>query len=415
MAEYMILHLQLLTRSDRFANLIQWSGFLVLIIAVSDSARLLGASRRGQLSAGLFTATLPMAILQSSSTQNDLITSLFCILFANYLVRLLQTRSWTAVILAGYSLGLSLLTKGTAYLFCAAIGLAFSLAFMVAKEIQLKSRLVFQLGLVVLVGLTLNIGFYARNQSLYSNPLSTETNRVVVDNISARGLCANLLRNGSMHLAVPNPSRNQQLTGLISTHLGNLVSDPGTTYAGSDFEIRYLINEDESGNLLHFLIIFLALVKIPVNWKTGDQLQRIWAIAVILAVILFSGLLKWQPWGSRLQLPIFTLGAPLVGSLIHKTRKTKLLPLVLSVLLIVYSLPFLFLNDSRPLVPLFKENSRFGPILVKRFFSNRPYLYDEYATIISPYYKGISVLSTDRTALLFAANEQAYRKIIKQS
>jgi len=49
LAEYMILNLQLLSRSDRFANLVQWSGFLIAIIAASEIARFFRLSRSGQL------------------------------------------------------------------------------------------------------------------------------------------------------------------------------------------------------------------------------------------------------------------------------------------------------------------------------------------------------------------------------
>jgi hypothetical protein len=408
MAEYMILHLQILTQSDKYANLIQWSGFLILIVAVTDSARNLKISRSGQFAAGLFAATLPMAILQSSSTQNDIITSVFCLLFASYLLKMLSTLSWTDTFFAGISLGLALMTKGTAYIFCAAIGITIAIAGLVLKTTQSKIQLIKHLGLVVLCGLLLNTGFYSRNQRLYSHPLSTETGRVIVEKFSASGLYSNLIRNGSMHLAVPDPSLNVQLSESIVSYLGSRASDPNTTFSGTDFQIRYLINEDESGNLVHFISLVIILLIIPLRWSTRDRGQIIWAFSVMLAIGLFSALLKWQPWGSRLQLPIFSLGAPLVGLFFKDSRRFGFFPLVLTSLLFLSSLPFLFLNETRPLVPLFKDSSRMGPKNVRRFFSNRPSLYEEYAQIISPYYQDMSILSTDRQTLYFSGNMSIY-------
>ena len=77
LAEFAIMHLQILTGFDLYANLVQWVSFLVLICLGCLTAAELGLNNRQQLISAIVIATLPMAILQASSTQNDLVVSSF--------------------------------------------------------------------------------------------------------------------------------------------------------------------------------------------------------------------------------------------------------------------------------------------------------------------------------------------------
>ena len=118
LAEYSILHLQLLSQTDRFANLVQWSSFLLAIIVGSLIAGEFGQSSRVQLLTGVVVATIPMAILQASSTQNDLVVGALCMCFALFLIRSLKTKSTADFAFCSAALGLALLAKTTGYFYC---------------------------------------------------------------------------------------------------------------------------------------------------------------------------------------------------------------------------------------------------------------------------------------------------------
>lgn len=62
--EYAILHFQILSGSDRFANLIQWFSMVGATLGVSLIAKQMGADLRGQFFAAVFSITIPMGILQ---------------------------------------------------------------------------------------------------------------------------------------------------------------------------------------------------------------------------------------------------------------------------------------------------------------------------------------------------------------
>ena len=85
-AEYVIMHLQILSDGDRFANLVQWFSMVGSIIGVSLIAKQLGANPRGQIFAAVFCATLPMGILQGSSTQNDYVVTFWLVCLSHYIL-----------------------------------------------------------------------------------------------------------------------------------------------------------------------------------------------------------------------------------------------------------------------------------------------------------------------------------------
>jgi hypothetical protein len=89
-AEFAILHYQILSNGDRFANFVQWFSMLGSIIGVTLIASELKASKRGQLLAAILCATIPSAILQATSTQNDLAASFWLVCFVYFILVLMR-------------------------------------------------------------------------------------------------------------------------------------------------------------------------------------------------------------------------------------------------------------------------------------------------------------------------------------
>ncbi len=107
----------ILAGNDRFVNGIQWLSFLGCIFGVSLIAKQLGAGFRGQIGATVICATIPMGIMQSTSTQVDLVAAFWLVITIYCLLSLKKHFSILNIILLGCSLGLALLTKTTNYFF----------------------------------------------------------------------------------------------------------------------------------------------------------------------------------------------------------------------------------------------------------------------------------------------------------
>src|SRR5205823_2324410 len=114
-AEYVLLHLQLLSGGDHLAGLVQWACMVGSLIGVSLIARDLGTRQPGALCTTIFASSLPIGILESTSTQNDYVVAFWLVCVVAFALR--STRpdtskiQWVCVCALGASLGLALLTK----------------------------------------------------------------------------------------------------------------------------------------------------------------------------------------------------------------------------------------------------------------------------------------------------------------
>src|SRR5437764_14297858 len=74
-AEFVLLQLQILSGGDRLAGLVQWASMVGVLVGTSLLARDLGAHRPGALAASIVAASLPIGILEATSTQNDYVVA----------------------------------------------------------------------------------------------------------------------------------------------------------------------------------------------------------------------------------------------------------------------------------------------------------------------------------------------------
>ena len=415
LAEYAILHLQILSKSDYFANLIQWSSYIIAIILSSLIARELKESVLYQMVTGLIIATIPMLILQSTSTQNDLLAGVFCLSFAYYLLKLEDSTSWENALFISLSLGLALLTKGTSYIYCASIGLIIGGSILLLKN-QDRIKTIIRFTLVIMFALLLNSGFYFRNINLYGHPLSTATTRITNDNISLSVVYSNLVRNGAMHLATPFPKINDSLNQTVVSMLGDSLNSSESTFDGSEFQAKFLINGDYSGNTLHSLLIGSALLFLLFKRGSLKRSTYYFQATIVTSVVLYCILIKWQPWGSRLHIPVFLMGSILVGMLLDRISIPKVGLAVFVISMFIFSIPYLLFNNTRPLVPILKPESSirqekiflYTANKIDKFLRKRTGFDENLTSIKQLFYEDQSVLRMERTKLYYLSNFDYY-------
>jgi 4-amino-4-deoxy-L-arabinose transferase-like glycosyltransferase len=169
-AEFVILHLQILSGGDRFANLVQTFSMIGSIVGVSLIAKQLGADQRGQILAAVFCATLPMGILQASSTQNDYVVCFWVVCLAHYILLTLPYRNppLNLTLAIGASCGLAAFTKSSGYMYA----FPFMVWFFLWYVNQMRWKMWKPISIISVCFLSLNISHYLRNFTLYGNPIS---------------------------------------------------------------------------------------------------------------------------------------------------------------------------------------------------------------------------------------------------
>jgi 4-amino-4-deoxy-L-arabinose transferase-like glycosyltransferase len=384
-SEFAILHFQILTGCDRFANFIQWFSMVGSIMGVSLLAKELKANMRGQLFAAVVCATIPMGVLQGSSTQTDYVVSFWLVCFVYFCILLKNKVSSLYALAAGAALGLAILTKATAYVFAFPF-----LAWLVLSSIKIRhAKKLCWIAFAIVIAFVINLGQYARNYDLYGNPLGPGEegiNLIYANEVfTFPAVTSNILRNIGLHLGTPIDYVNNSLSKVISIcHrlIGFKLNDTRTTWGGLEFRVpKISFHEDAAGNLVHLCLIAASLILYGFQ-RSKERDATFYIFCIILAFVLFCAYLKWQPWNSRLHLPLFVLCAPFLGLVLSRIRYDRITNMFM-MLLIMTALPWVFFNVSKP---FFGRHSIFITSRNEQFFINRPalmYPYIESAHIFS--------------------------------
>jgi hypothetical protein len=214
-----------------------------------------------------------------------------------------------------------------------------------------------------------SVPFYARNLVFFGSPYGP-TWGVPNDKVSVAGVTSVAIRNIALHSQTPLSgvafdAFNSGALGILRMFhevLGVPVDDLRFSMLKANaFQAKRVFHEDYTGNPLH-LVLFLAFLPIVLvevfRTSSGFREARRRVIArragplmgsVVVGFVALSGYLKWQPWGSRMDLPLFVLACIPLGCVVAGLRRT-----VRGILLtgfLSYALTAVFLNASRPVSP----------------------------------------------------------------
>ncbi|MEX0787182.1 MAG: hypothetical protein WD906_07710 [Anaerolineales bacterium] len=413
-AETAILHLRMLWGNDRPANLVQWFSMLGSVIVVSGIGRLLKAGRGGQVLAAACCVSIPMGVLQATSTQNDYVSAYWAACVAYLVVLGIRRRLqfWELTALSAAT-GLGALTKGTFFVYAPPF-----LAWFLLHELVVRGPGRAVRGALLLAGLAalINAGFWFRNIEVFGGPYGTSD--WLQQNLWVRflpnpsgaeegirdldpsqaleavpgfdpsgtpganageGLRPSPVRSYIFRL-LQTAGRNLTLpTGVLSRPVIDAVESMphvfGETYAD---EMRFVSwnHEDFAGNPLHLLLVPVALVAVVMLWdRDKRKLALAYAGTTLLTYALIPIVISHGPsiFGIRYQLSFFVLWAPLVGVGFGHVRWEAVSRALTGVFLLA-AIPFVLLNKTRPLVGMPPLRTSIGSILV-----------EDQATILMPW------------------------------
>lgn len=419
-AEMAILHLRVLWGSDRPANLVQWFSMVGSLIGVTQLASMLGVSRKGQLVAAAFAASVPMGILQATSTQNDYVVAFWVVCLA-YWVLLAQTRPLSVTEMAGLAatVGLGTLTKGTFFVYVGPlVGWYLVMDLFRRRVMRVVAHAIAIAASVVL----LNLGFWARNYQTFGGPYGTpqwlagnlwfdalfvEGGEILAGGLAQVSPTASSIEREAPDSGMPpaaNPlmavgerasdlvRRELRMMGLNLTapvgfvqqlFLGTLRSFPSVfdegyanMIAGSAWN-----HEDTAGNPLHLALVPISLFAVGM-WGRRRPLLIYAAVSLmtyaLVPVVIGHGASRWAV---RYQLPFFVLWSPVAGAAVGALRRPRA-PTIVAAALMFAALPWLFLNNMRPVIGMppwpTATDSIFTATKSEMLFATNPGLRDDY-------------------------------------
>jgi len=358
--EYTIFQFQILSRTDLWANSVQWLSMMGSLIGVSLIAKELGAGSWGQILSVVITATIPMGILQSTSTQTDYGVTLWLCAFVYFLGRWRKDLGRGHALWMATALGLAFLAKGTGFVY--AIPFLLWMLVIMATRLGAKSLAVLA-GMVLIVGL-LNGGVLCRNAKLFHGNMTmsvegtsryTGIDNLVNDHWGWQEFWANVLRNTGLELSTPWARANKVIEGDLygaSNLLHVDINDMPSSFNRAVFTFPSLsLYEDNAESPLHVILFIMAVLFVLIFPLVRDKEIVFYLLALFGAIIAFNLLLKWQPWGARFHLSFFVLAAPLIGAVFEKAL-LRGLALVVMAVLVAGALPYLLFNPSKSFVTL---------------------------------------------------------------
>lgn len=405
-SEIAILHGRLLSGDDWLMNLVQWFSFLGAIIGISKIAAHLELNSKSQIIAALFFATLPMAILQASSTQNDLVESLWIIYLAERFLAWKKEPKLHCSIDFGIALGLAICTKGTAY----PIAFAFVASYAIMSIRQYRTKLAGAL-CAATICLILNAPHYIRNYITFNNPI--EASEKTMATVSPDSFLITLFSTVYVNIPIPLPKSNEINEKLFS--IDKTIYPYGNIYVYSKkkwIEERggmAFFHEDLMKNTFHSIFIIIAFISV---FCIKRKEYIFYSLIVLGAWCMFVLCIPWQPWITRLQTPLFALSAPIFAFMFNGVRYTKLKSFCLLILCCFSLLPLLF-NRTRPLlsfqtIPIVKEwalNKTFwNTNRNELIFYNNPIIYQDYIDACNV----ISKANTKKIGLIIGGDAWEY-------
>lgn len=328
LAEYVLLHLFLMTGSDLCANLLQYTAFLVCVaVAVHIMKRFHVSNIICILSVFLF-ATSPLAIGESLSTQVDFFAAMCLFLAADKIVVFEENfLSDNCVMDKNFYAGLIRMSLSVALCYLAKPNICLSLALLLfwlfIRCIQRKTcwrRIMICVLTGAAIVILLPMPVFIRNIRYCGDPFGAAyMTGISVGSLSPGVLFLNAYKNIAT-LGVMQGNREyllafaKKLSGILNLDL----NDPRITFGNGrhlfDANLIFSYDHDYAQAGLYVLIfaivILLYLLAYPAFRRSGNRNGKKtngYVAVLILQFVVSLCLIRWQPWVCRLLLPALSL------------------------------------------------------------------------------------------------------------
>lgn len=368
-AEYCILQMQVLGRgSDRFANLVQWCGYVGSVLSVFGIAFQLGAKRPYCFAVAVLVATVPLAILQAHTVQTDLFVVFWCLVVVYFVVWYIRNRPqglqgvlWA--VFTGLAGGAAVLTKNTAYMVLAPFA-ALVVVFMLRKKTW--KRFTTHVVLVLAGVLLLNSGFFIRNavdlngDFLASDP--TGKGNKTYSAVDFRYRISTLLMNSAQSFATDSlflsdlmDSWVHRLTGAIGIDIDSTNPEERIVAANYVFTTysAYPNSHDTAGSPVHALIVLAGGIWLLVLYlfrKVTDRLLLGYMLACCCVWLIMGLSIKWTPSMARYMLPVLVLPMAGMAFVFQGGSFRRMMAAVVLAACVCASSPYLLFDMYQPLV-----------------------------------------------------------------
>ena len=392
-AEFVIMNVNLLNGNDYFSNSVQLLFLFGSLLVVWQILSMFDFNRKLKLFTLLLLISIPAVVLQATTTKNDIITGFFILGAILYLFKIYRLNKKEDIILLSFIIGLGMLTKGTTYLFFLPVFIVFGILFL--KQIVKEKNLfiIKNVHWIIVIVIAINLGHFQRNYSLNKDILNIdeqEAKNYSNEDLSITTTFSNILKNLALHIPYPLNEPLDKIIHSIHDALNIDINSPQNNYLGIKYSKPYdfTTHEDYVPNFIHLLLILGSIFVFVFHLKRKKDnktlLYNVITLIIVMQLLLFAFYLKWQPWHTRLHIPIFMTSSILVVCSLALLKRNIVIQNLISVILIGSIFLFIVFNNLRPLIENGKltKNISLSDSRFEKYFANQPQLYGDYKSVI---------------------------------
>ncbi len=363
-AELGLLWTTLLLGSDRLTGFVQWFSAVGIAIAICGIARLMGAKRSQGVFASLLWMTFPQIVLQSTTTQNDLVISFFFVSMLYFLFLGIRQEKVEGLILSGISFGLALGTKATFFIILPGFGITLLIIWAYTGRVGFKELLKWGIASLVGIGL-LGLFSYVQNYAHYGDPFSIPEWTGYITN---PGMGGSRLESGLTKLTlyvsnfldctgIPN-GISETVIGWKTDFLKEILFESGIPFRINQIYSSAVllgssnvIHEDTSWfGLFSFLIFPATLYQFYQGFQKHDYIRLGLAVTGIGFWVTLSFLMGWTPYRVRYFVLAVSILAPLLAFLYQSAANRKIIFELIAIFASWILVSTVLQNATKPLV-----------------------------------------------------------------
>ncbi len=392
LAEYINLHVMLLTNGDLYVNMVQNIAAYGCAFLLYGCLRKMNCSKSWSIMGVILLITSNEFYAEAVSSQVDMAAAFFLMINIYLLIEVLLSKDLninkTSVFdffILGSGCGLLYSTKGNV-----ALSLAFIILFVVIYKLCKGSRIRDIIGLSCISAfpaVLIVLPQLVRNQIHFGDFLAREYFDIIkIGTLRPDYAFVNSIKNFAN--AFVNKRNTQEITDAvirIADIVGVNLDDPSITFLETPFNLLYLLEEDRASAFLISVLILITMV------MAVYRLIKYHSVLDVLAAIIFFQffvqlfIIRWSPWTIRLFLPalvavviavIYNLYFGLNGLFHSNTVMVMMIGVLLFFCITGNSESYNYLRDSACFENLHREKSRF-----EMYFGTDQELYDSYSNI----------------------------------
>lgn len=342
-----------LTNSDVLLFFPQWISYVLIFFLVGKIAKLLQYTSMQTQAAQLLTLSLPIATLQASSVQSDLLVAVWVLVSTIFALRYVKERAPVLLFLCTIAVFIGFLTKATMVIYAAIPVGIIGWNFIFNRSDWFSMIKIGFTG--ILFGLLLCAPHLLQNKRIFDSFLGTsytidgESIPFMVSNLSVAGSVENIYRNIFMHFPFFKfASTLDQLVKRLEPLGISLALSDSSWFNSKFFHQNVPIPQEDIAPAPLHLILILVTILLSVRKKIkATNPSLLLFILGICSFLFFCILLRWQPYHIRQQMSILFI---LIVSGIGLLNPSKTIYKLICIISVGVGFLVLISNVSRPLI-----------------------------------------------------------------